>query len=66
MDTTQWLTAAGWVVTFLLGLISAITVQRYITKKKIIGWSILGETELFSSKLAESFQVPVTVTVRGN
>lgn len=62
-ETPLWLTPVGWVVTFLLGIISAVIIQRMTRKKKVISWSLLSESELFSENIAEQTSLPIKVMV---
>ncbi len=62
-ETPLWLTPIGWVVTFILGILSAVIVQRTTAKKKIVSWSVLSESELFSQSVAETASMPVKVVV---
>lgn len=63
------LVVAGWVVTFVLGLITAIVVQRLGKTRKRVSWSLVGESSLLSQHdlegLKSGFGVPVGILIEG-
>lgn len=69
LENGDWLTIVGWVVSFALGLASALIVQRRGKVRRIVGWSVARESNLLSkavlSDMAEGFQVPIELRVDG-
>ncbi len=60
----DWLPAIGWVVTFILGIISGgIVIPKLTRKRKIIDWAVLSESDVIPKELSKTLGVPVTITV---
>jgi len=66
METPEWLTLGGWIATFILGILSSVLMQKLVADKKIIGWSVLSENEVFSEKISENFSLPVKIIVNNS
>lgn len=64
-ETPVWLTPAGWIVTFLLGLLSALLYRFFTKEKQSISWSILGEYEILPSKALDIGSVPLSILADG-
>lgn len=65
MQTSDWLQVLGWVVTFILGIFSAVVVQRIMRKRAIIAWTVLSENSIFSSDAVLDLGVSVQVAFAG-
>lgn len=66
MDGSNLLTIIGWIVTFLLGIIATIIVQRFHRKRMILAWTVLSENTLFPKDVSIDLDVPVRVVVGGS
>ena len=54
METRDYISIAGWIVTFFLGAISAgIVVPRLNRKRKIIAWAVISESDLIPRELSQ-------------
>ena len=65
MQTSEWISIIGWPVTFVLGLTSAVLVGKMAGKKRVLAWTILGESDIFSKDVLDRFGVPIEVTIDG-
>lgn len=69
INTTNVVTIVGWLVTFGLGLVSALLVQRYSKARKKLTWSVVSESNLLArdalDQLQSGFGVPVQVLING-
>lgn len=63
METSDWLTVVGWVVTFALGVVATLVVDRARRRRKEVAWSIVSESELVSDDIANRTGLPVRVLV---
>lgn len=69
LTTNNVVTIVGWLVTFALGLISALLIQRRTRTRKVLKWTLVHQSDLFArdvlSDLESGFGVPVKVLVSG-
>ncbi len=65
MKASDWITIAGWIVSFILGLIASLIVQSKAKKKQVIAWSIIGESNIISTDSFGGFSVPIKIAVNG-
>ncbi|ACC84355.1 hypothetical protein [Nostoc punctiforme] len=65
MKTSDWITIAGWVVSFILGLIASLIIQNRAKKKQIIAWSVVGESNIITNESFGGFTVPIKIFVNG-
>lgn len=63
METADYIAIIGWPITFVLGLLSSLVVQRATKKKKIIAWALVGESNILSEEVLTGFGVPIKVLV---
>lgn len=64
METRDYISIAGWIVTFFLGAISAgIVVPRLNRKRKIIAWAVISESDLIPRELSQVLGIKVTIQV---
>ena len=64
LDIKDYFPLIGWIVTFVLGAVSAgLIVPRLTKKRKIIAWATMAETELIPKEMTEKLGIPVTLTV---
>jgi len=63
MSERTLVTIIGWFVTFFLGIISTLIIQRMFSKKKIIGWSVMNEVEWIPKIISESLEIPIKILV---
>ncbi len=60
------LTIVGWVVTFILGVISTIITQSFTREKKFLKWAIVSEIDLSPTHhLKAAPSVPIKILVKG-
>jgi hypothetical protein len=69
LTTTNIVAIAGWLVSFALGLFSALIVQRRASPRRSLTWSVVSESNLLArdavTQLETGFGVPVQVLVDG-
>jgi hypothetical protein len=64
MEIKDYIPIVGWIVTFILGAISAGTiVPRLNRKRKIIAWAVISESDLIPRELSQVLGIQVTIQV---
>ncbi|MFH2099415.1 MAG: hypothetical protein ABIJ95_07900, partial [Pseudomonadota bacterium] len=67
IDQSAWIEIFGWIATFILGIIATLISQRVLRKKKIIGWTIVNESNLLSAailnNIQDGFGVPIKISI---
>ena len=68
LDIGNFITIIGWIVSFALGLLSALIVQKRGKLRKVLAWSLVSESDLLSretlDELEAGFGVPIRVLIR--
>lgn len=68
-NTANVLVVIGWAVTFVLGIVTAVVVQRLGKVRKRVSWTLIGESSLLSQHDLEGIQsgfgVPVGISIEG-
>lgn len=64
MELKDWLTVAGWLVTFGLGIVSGGFIMPRLTRKRtLLRWALVSESEIVPRQLTEMLGLPVVLTV---
>lgn len=70
MEVSDWLTAIGWVVSFVLGIAATLFVKWRSRPRKVLAWAVVSESQPFSSgaleEISTGFGVPVSVRIGDN
>ncbi len=63
LTASDWINVIGWFASFILGTISATLVQNYFKQRRIVSWSVVGESNIITDKAFSSFNVPVKIFI---
>jgi hypothetical protein len=63
LTSSDWINIIGWFASFILGTISATLVQNYFKQRKILSWSVIGESNIITDQAFSSFNVPVKIFI---
>lgn len=67
LTSSDYIRIAGWVITFILGAISAGIIVPALTKKrKTIGWAITSENQLIPKELSEELNININITAEND
>ncbi|MEG3437211.1 hypothetical protein V0288_08780 [Pannus brasiliensis CCIBt3594] len=64
LEPKDYIPIVGWIVTFILGLISGgIIIPRLTRKRKILAWAVMSESDLIPRELSKDIGLPVVLQV---
>jgi hypothetical protein len=64
MEPKDFIPIIGWIVTFVLGVLSGgVIIPRLTRKRKILAWAVMSESDLIPRELSKQIGLPVVLEV---